>query len=248
MAARKIAWENAQLRELLASRGVSDQDVKNFLQGRDQTKSTFTSHNITNKELQGHPSLQADGHLYIDPFATVSPTTQFPDTEEKEHDSNTRVHDTDAGPTVDGNGIIVNASSNIQHFQILPQGPSAHKPSLIRPSALRPHQLSLSGYAPGSAESDYGRNSTQLSLGAEGEQRNLLVSPLPECYYPDIPAQSSSGKGTSTLEMSCETAASIIASMRGNGDDEQARLELGCADFQQCTIDNIKVMQVMEMD
>lgn len=48
------------------------------------------------------------------------------------------------------------------------------------------------------------------------------------------------------LEMSCEAAASIIAGMRGNGDKEGARRDLGCAGNKYCNVRNIEVFQVMD--
>jgi hypothetical protein len=50
------------------------------------------------------------------------------------------------------------------------------------------------------------------------------------------------------LKMSCEIAASIISGMRGNGDPERARLQLGCEGGEHCNVKNIKVLQIMEMD
>jgi hypothetical protein len=50
------------------------------------------------------------------------------------------------------------------------------------------------------------------------------------------------------LEMSCETAASIIASMRGNVDHEQVRLQLGCGGREQCIVKNTEVFQVLDQD
>lgn len=49
--------------------------------------------------------------------------------------------------------------------------------------------------------------------------------------------------------MSCENAASIIASMRGHSEDEEAvRKKLGCASLQTCKVKNVEVLQVMEME
>jgi hypothetical protein len=50
------------------------------------------------------------------------------------------------------------------------------------------------------------------------------------------------------LEMPCEVAAEIISGMRENGDQEQARFELGCAGRQPCNVKNLTVLQLMAMD
>jgi hypothetical protein len=49
--------------------------------------------------------------------------------------------------------------------------------------------------------------------------------------------------------MSCESAANIIAGMRGHSDDDiQVRAQLGCQGNENCNVKNMKVFQVMEMD
>ncbi|KIW01247.1 hypothetical protein, variant [Verruconis gallopava] len=50
------------------------------------------------------------------------------------------------------------------------------------------------------------------------------------------------------LEMSCETAAGIIAGMRGHGDMALARSELGCTTESHCNVKTVDVLQVMEAD
>ncbi|KAH7382274.1 hypothetical protein BKA66DRAFT_418546, partial [Pyrenochaeta sp. MPI-SDFR-AT-0127] len=48
------------------------------------------------------------------------------------------------------------------------------------------------------------------------------------------------------LEISCETAATIIAEMRGDGDKDSVRASLGCRGREGCNIKNTTVLQVME--
>jgi hypothetical protein len=48
------------------------------------------------------------------------------------------------------------------------------------------------------------------------------------------------------LEISCETAATIIAEMRGDGDRESVRTSLGCRGSAECSIKNTTVLQVMD--
>ncbi|KAH6611992.1 hypothetical protein C7974DRAFT_89028 [Boeremia exigua] len=47
-------------------------------------------------------------------------------------------------------------------------------------------------------------------------------------------------------EISCETAATIIAQMRGDGDDAAARASIGCGPGQVCSIKNSFLMQIMD--
>ena len=79
------------------------------------------------------------------------------------------------------------------------------------------------------------------------ETRPLLHSPS-NCFSPAPPTSASNSQGDSTLEMSCQIAAEIISGMRGNVDQEQTRLQLGCAGHELCTAENIAVLQLMAVD
>lgn len=48
------------------------------------------------------------------------------------------------------------------------------------------------------------------------------------------------------LEISCQTAATIIVEMRGDGDEDLVRDSLGCNGRQHCTIKNTTVLQVID--
>jgi hypothetical protein len=52
------------------------------------------------------------------------------------------------------------------------------------------------------------------------------------------------------LEMSCDVAASIIAGMRGHGDNDRAKSELGCEEKEgrHCRVENVKIMQMLGRD
>lgn len=50
----------------------------------------------------------------------------------------------------------------------------------------------------------------------------------------------------SGLEISCETAATIIADMRGDGDKERVRASLGCRKGEECNVKNTIVLQIMD--
>jgi hypothetical protein len=52
----------------------------------------------------------------------------------------------------------------------------------------------------------------------------------------------------SMLQMSCEAAAGIIASMRGAEHEELARIQLGCRGSAECNVKNVQVFQVLEMN
>jgi len=74
------------------------------------------------------------------------------------------------------------------------------------------------------------------------------LSAVSDSFCPASPTSGSLVGDDRMLEMSCETAASIISSMRGDDSREQARLQLGCKSREYCYVKNVKVLRVMEMD
>lgn len=66
-----------------------------------------------------------------------------------------------------------------------------------------------------------------------------------DCFCPPTITPSSQAADNS-LEISCETAASIIIEMRGEGDVDSIRASLGCAGRQSCTVRNSTVLQIMD--
>ncbi|KAF2871221.1 hypothetical protein BDV95DRAFT_607487 [Massariosphaeria phaeospora] len=66
-----------------------------------------------------------------------------------------------------------------------------------------------------------------------------------DCFCPPttIARREPSASG---LEISCETAAAIIAEMRGDGDRDSIRTSLGCNGPGDCTIKNSTVLQIMD--
>lgn len=69
-----------------------------------------------------------------------------------------------------------------------------------------------------------------------------------DCFCPPTATapQASRSSSVSNDEISCETAATIIAQMRGDEDDAAARASIGCAPGQVCTIKNSFLMQVLD--
>ena len=69
-----------------------------------------------------------------------------------------------------------------------------------------------------------------------------------DCFCPPpTTAPSTEGRpAIGTDEISCETAATIIAQMRGDGDEAAARASIGCLPQQLCSIKNAFLMQVLD--
>ncbi|KAH6843932.1 hypothetical protein B0T12DRAFT_457997 [Alternaria alternata] len=65
------------------------------------------------------------------------------------------------------------------------------------------------------------------------------------CFCPpsSAPQQQSLDSG---LLISCETAASIIAEMRGDGDRQRIRASLGCHGDKECSVKNTLVLELMD--
>ncbi|KAN0078605.1 hypothetical protein V8E54_005118 [Elaphomyces granulatus] len=95
-------------------------------------------------------------------------------------------------------------------------------------------------------------NDTELRSGEQSETDLGRGSPLPnllgpvsDCYCPEIepvPGQAQSS------ETECSVAANILASVRGHGDVEQARAELGCPDTAQCSITNVALFHTLNSE
>lgn len=104
-----------------------------------------------------------------------------------------------------------------------------------------------SAQVPDSADKDRECDASD-QLSAVEPQQNSLLPAVSDCFCPASPTSGSLIGDDPMLEMSCEAAASIISSMRGDSSREQARLQLGCKSREYCNVKNMKVLQVMDMD
>jgi hypothetical protein len=71
------------------------------------------------------------------------------------------------------------------------------------------------------------------------EPREPVILPLP-------PPPIAVSKVRSVAETSCDTAATILAQMRGDGDSEFARTMLGCQGTADCSVKNTTLFQVLD--
>ena len=180
LAARRVAWENAQLRRLLASNGVSAEQIEGFLRDREQ----MAVHRLSS----------------------------------------------------DAAGEGIQSSAAARGYGVHRLGSPVEEPRLID---------SVQGT--NSVESDCGRDVSDQRSAVDADGNKTLPA-VSDCFCPAPNGSDLLAADDSVLEMSCETAASIISGMRGNGDREQARSQLGCEGSEQCSVRNVKVLQVMEMD
>jgi hypothetical protein len=104
----------------------------------------------------------------------------------------------------------------------------------LSPSTAREHIDNLQ-------DNSYPHDTSQTSYDIEGEE----CPNSPSCFC--TPVSTAIDQPTSFgLEISCETAATIIAEMRGDGDRESVRASLGCNGRTECSIKNTTVLQVMD--
>ncbi|KAH6854759.1 hypothetical protein B0I37DRAFT_39087 [Chaetomium sp. MPI-CAGE-AT-0009] len=190
-AARKVALENSRLKALLASRGVTDEELSRYLAQFDD---------------------QPSGCL---PTATTALT---PPADE-------------AGP--------------------LPVGPDSGS---SRPNRDVPDGESACGLKKLAAAADTTARqtccgpTTQCSLPGGRDVQAPAPQPCPPAN-PASPLPSPSSPNTpggSHLEMSCTTAAQIMANMYRDGNKELAREALGCTGPEECLVKNTLVFQLLD--
>ena len=189
-AARKVAEENRLLRELLARKGVCQQEVDEFLR-------------ISLKLSVGD--------------AVSSVKCQLPDQ-------------------------IVGGPGPTEHLSTV-AGP---KPSSIPPSTCS-SAPGTGSPRPCNRTDDTSPPSSDLpkqSQGTHNDQHELVlrstVDSGAECATPRcVPDYTG-------LDTSCEEAATVLAFMRGHGDQERARNELGCEALSSCRIKNTNFLDIMD--
>lgn len=222
LAARQVAWENTQLRELLAINGVSREGIEDFLRGRERTAVHARSMTVTRTEI---PSITATQPHADGPIEGLS-DHKICGTWEPE----IRV------------GEEADRSTEKIEANICPEPP-------VRTGDLKekvPRQGSPT-QKPGPGKGNWGCDASDQPCAIDDEGNNILPA-VSECFCPDLPPSSLSSLDELMLEMSCETAASIISSMRGGGHQADARSLLGCEGQEHCTVKNMKVMQLIEMN
>ena len=189
-AARKVVEENHLLRELLARKGVSQQEVNEFL-------------GISHKRSIGDAVCNVKCQLPARLIGGPSPT---------EHLS------TIAGP---------------ETSSILPR--NQHSAPGTRP--LQPYNRT----------GDTSQSSPDLpdqSQGTHNNQHILLLRTTADSGV-DCSTPRSVSEHTG-FDTSCEEAAVVLSFMRGHGDQERARNELGCEALRSCRIQNTSLLDIMD--
>lgn len=210
-AARKVAWENEQLRELLQLKGVSVGEVEAWIRGREETA-----------RGRGMQMKSQNGRF-------------------------------ESGPAQESSGCASRPGCCPSQQQALPSPPASTAstapttPVEALGPALSPKlgpNASITGDSPHTVLEPCCNSS---NTNNEHDRPSLLPA-VSDCFCPTTNNTRPSRTDESMLEMSCETAANIIAGMRGHGDHATVREELGCCDSDKtCSVRNVRVLQVMEM-
>jgi hypothetical protein len=210
---------------LLASSGVLPEEIESFLRDRERKELRVPSNNIAKKEIQNSIAAR-DEHRSMEALHVAS--------------SNDQVLRKTMGKEV---GVGKQRDSRRTTIAI-----GELNEAVPRLGSLGQESKSVdSVQVPGTADENCGCYASVQPSAVAAEKSSLLPT-VSDCFYPAPPNSGSFTVDDSMLEMSCETAASIISSMRGNGDQQQARSQLGCKSREYCNVKNMKVLQVMEME
>ncbi|KAH5998030.1 hypothetical protein HBI68_160320 [Parastagonospora nodorum] len=217
-AARKVAEENARLRSLLAHHGILQDEVDAFLRSCDEP--ALPNDASLNTSV---PSAQQPGAVPVNALVTAPNEAQFSDNGH-------------------GHPNIINIIGNTNHLHTLENWSA---PSIAAPQFLKhPDSVLLPGVqdrSPSSQHTTINHHESQSSNATE-EPHCPTTS---ECFCP--PTNAPTIRPTSNgLEISCETAATIIVEMRGDGDVDSIRASLGCTSREECSVRNSTVLQIMD--
>jgi hypothetical protein len=230
-AARVVALENQCLRELLELRGVSRDEIDTYLSNR-MGASRGTSSDVDrmhNKDSQRPRPTQSS--YYKSRIATRD--TSIPSPASLPHSRSSTAHAPSSNST---------------------DSPSPSSPAWPTSPARRSTQIRYPtvGHSPASEEYTSEAPSLTSQFCNAPPSRDAafdILGPVSDCFCPpdaaDVARDHSPGHD-STLEMSCENAARILAELQGYGDSAELRSRLGCKESTDCRVKNTKLLQVMD--
>jgi hypothetical protein len=224
-AARKVAQDNVRLRSLLALHSVSREEIESFLQLPNEA-SSLEAHLLTFQESSvTRPCGTSQREVNDNPSPAESSTQGQSQYFSDGH--------TDVGPQF--------APDRQGHFTLRH---SEIAESFIR--TLATEQVLREATEQREDMPDRNKGSSNSIEARPTTEPPECPSSL-SCFCPPAPAPTIGiHRVNSGLEISCETAATIIAEMRGDGDRESVRASLGCIDQGDCNIKNSTVLQIMD--
>lgn len=233
LAARKVAWENTQLRDLLTRNGISPEEIEEFLRNRERVALRVPLNTVAKEVVQSSITAQVQEDRPIEALRVASPTDQIlRETSGQGIGSGDQGDGRSSGEVeahVVAETLVGELNEGVSQLSSRPQETRRVDPVRV----------------PNSAKDKCGCHASCQPPTVDG-QNNMLPT-VSDCFRPAPPTSSSFTGDNSMLEMSCETAASIILDMHGNGDREQARSQLGCEGRRHCNVKNINVLEIIEM-
>ena len=264
-AARKVAQENNRLRTLLAHHGILKDEVDSFLQSCEQTEGSATPEIHIARSPNVMSSCMTNSGprtLHIQPLSQTR-------TKEYHHPSPIQIS-RQAVKTleqpVEGGCSATTCNPQIRTIT------EVHAESAIIPRSVEVNRQVESYYASPSetdssspprpqeprsslthSERQPPSQSQRCCPHPKAQPEVVMEDPdcpsTADCFCPPritATGTTATRKSISSDEISCETAATIIAQMRGDGDDAAARASLGCGPREVCSIKNSFLMQVMD--
>jgi hypothetical protein len=254
-AARKVAQENERLRTLLARHGILKDEVDSFLRSYEQTDGSIEpegpiakspSPYMTNpgpRSMQIQPLNQTYRKDYYNPRPSPVQTLEKP--------VQGRCSTKKCGqPTSNLTEARTDATILSRSVEACRQAESYY---------ASPSETDSSPPRPPEPYQDFTYAEGQLKTPSQGccppkQSQAVIVAEDPDCpstadcFCPPtiIVPPTTSRPSIGNDEISCETAATIIAQMRGDGDSAAARASLGCTTGEVCSIKNSVLMQIMD--
>jgi hypothetical protein len=263
-AARKVADENARLRSLLSSRGVAHEEVEAYLRSFD----TASAPNHSTANLYALPASRPP--VVAGPRVSSVRYAALPVSQARAITSAQLQVQAPAQATIqqplypprqpsvlaytDFQNASRSFSSTIQHatcdaekenVATMSSPDASHTPNIILnskpPSCCRPIEPTAASC---SRETD-GAMLEHITPSSPGGREDADCPNTASCFCPppSVPQEQSLDSG---LLISCETAASIIAEMRGDGDRQRIRASLGCHGDKECSVKNALVLELMD--
>jgi len=261
-AARKVVEENLRLRSLLANRGVSQSEIDAYLQSFDAGSAQGVSQGHSHGSNHGLPTLQqtedvvtAPGSAYsVGPLAaqaTAFSSSPFAAQQLLQALFQPPVHVQQSflqpGVSLECN---VPHSSEVMHraTRDVRQG-SPRTLALDRSMRIgseeatccKPAEMEASPYQRTALNAVHDTNTPTFSL----LENDAGCPNTASCFCPPSSTPKEQSLDTGLL-ISCETAASIIAEMRGDGDRNRIRASLGCRGDEECKVKNTLVLELMD--
>lgn len=222
-AARKVASDNLRLRALLAHKGVSQESVDTYLRSFD----------VAENSEDASAAMPTSPGVYglATPKRLQEPAG----------------YSTQASNHTQGSTFFEERQDN--EPQLNPALPALNTTRHHATKEITFSHTTTMLLSPLLVQEDFDESEDNYRVhGSHQTSRSREAQECPDasdCFC--APASTTNDQAVSFgLEISCETAATIIAEMRGDGDKDSVRASLGCGGLAHCSIKNSTVLQIMD--